>query len=219
MSRVGASVCAFLLSVLASAAAFAQTEPRPIPIFAADARQAMPRFKEDHAIATGLGVTAEDLPTLGLGVVAGAHLYPLRAKAITFGIGAEYLISRARQTRQPTTEGQAEGPTVRTEFSGLSPQVSLNFGHRDGWSYISAGLGWMSLTTEIEATGTAAPDDSSPRSKTINYGGGARWFATKHIAVSLDLRFYAVSPRTATATDRGYPRMTVMVFTGGLGFR
>jgi hypothetical protein len=219
MRRLGAFVCTLLLSVLASGAVFAQTEPGKIPVFAADARLAIPRFKADPTVATGLAVGVETLPTLGLGVVAGAHLYPIRTKAITFGFGAEFLTSRARRTQEPTAEGGAEGPTVRTELSGLSPQVSLNFGHRDGWSYISGGLGWMSLTSDVESTTTISPDVASTRSKTINYGGGARWFATKHIAVSLDLRFYAVSPRTATAADRGYPRMTVMMLTGGLGFR
>ena len=218
MNRVGPLVCAFVLSLLPSGA-FAQTEPGKIPIFAADVRLAFPRFKQDPVVASGLAVAVEDLPTVGLGLVAGAHLYPIRSKVIALGFGAEFLTSRARRTRAATTEGGAEGPTVRTQLSGLAPQVSLNFGHRDGWSYISGGLGSMSLTSEIEATGTTSPDDSSTRSKTINYGGGARWFATKHIAVSLDLRFYAVSPREPTGTDRGYPRMTVMVFTGGIGFR
>ncbi|HEV3484735.1 MAG TPA: hypothetical protein VG106_04965 [Vicinamibacterales bacterium] len=219
MVRVGLFVCAALSFILLPSAASAQTEPGPIPVFAADVRLALPRFKADPAVASVLAVAPTDLPTLGLGFVAGAHIYPLRTKAITFGLGAEFLRSRARRTKPPATEGGVEGPAVRTRLSGVSPQVSFNFGHRDGWSYISGGMGWMSLTSVIETTGPAGADDDAARSKTINYGGGARWFATKHVAVSLDLRFYAVSPRTATATDRGYPRMTVMVFTGGLAFR
>lgn len=218
MVRVGLFVCAVVFILLPSAAS-AQTEPGPIPVFAADVRLALPRFKADATVASVLAVAPTDLPTLGLGFVGGAHIYPLRTKAITFGLGAEILRSRARRTKAPATEGGVEGPTVETRLSGVSPQVSFNFGHRDGWSYISGGMGWMSLTSVIETTGLAGADDDTARSKTINYGGGARWFATKHVAVSLDLRFYAVSPRTATATDRGYPRMTVMVFTGGLAFR
>lgn len=219
MIRFARFVCASLWFVLAPSVLLAQTEPGRIPVFAADVRVALPRFKADPTIASGLAVTVNDLPTMGLGFVAGAHLYPLRTRAMALGIGAEIIRSRGRRTKEPATEGGPEGPTVRTRLAALSPQVSFNFGHRDGWSYISGGMGNASLTSVLEATGTAASGDDSLTSKTINYGGGARWFATKHIAVSLDLRFFAISPRTATATDRGYPRMTVIVFTGGVGFR
>jgi hypothetical protein len=62
------------------------------------------------------------------------------------------------------------------------------------------------------------PDQAS-RSKTINYGGGARWFAKKHLAVSMDLRFYAVNPQLATTTRPGFPRMTLMAFSAGAAIR
>ena len=216
MSRSGVLLCAFVL--LSGGTAAAQVDPKPIPMFAADVRLAIPRFKADPGIASALSVAVPELPTLGLGVVAGAHIYPLRTRRVTFGIGAEILRSRARRTKEPASEGEPEGPTVRTRLDAISPQLSFNFGHRDGWSYISGGLGSAMLTSEIEPA-VAGSAGESPRSKTINYGGGARWFAKKHVAVSLDLRFYAVSPRPATATTAAYPRMTVMVFTGGLGFR
>lgn len=219
MLRFARFVCTFVVCALAPAAVCAQTAPGPIPFFAADVRLAMPRFKADPAVATALSAAVADLPTMGLGIVAGAHIYPLRTRAITFGVGAEILRSRARRTKQPATEGGPEGPTIETSLSGISPQVSFNFGHRDGWSYISGGIGSSSLKSAIEVTAPATADDESVSSRTINYGGGARWFTTRHLAVSLDLRFYAVSPRTATATDRGYPRMTVLVFTGGVAFR
>ena len=35
------------------------------------------------------------------------------------------------------------------------------------------------------------PVDEDPIG-TINYGGGARWFAKKHMAFSLDVRFYEI---------------------------
>ena len=55
--------------------------------------------------------------------------------------------------------------------------------------------------------------------KTINYGGGARWFAKKHVAVAFDVRFYAIDPQEATATRPGYPRMTLMALSGGIAIR
>ena len=39
-----------------------------------------------------------ELPGRGLGVQVGAHLYPLRWRAVTFGIGGELAASRARKT-------------------------------------------------------------------------------------------------------------------------
>ena len=58
------------------------------------------------------------------------------------------------------------------------------------------------------------PDPESG-TKTINYGGGARWFSKKHLAVTFDIRFYAVNPQLATATRPAYPRMTIMTWVGG----
>ena len=216
MIRPWFSVPAFLVVLLPTLAA-AQTGPEPIPRFAADVRVSFPRYDADPTVASTLAVTVEDLPTRGLGLVGGAHLYLLRTRALTFGVGAEIMRSRGARTRPPAEEGGQEGPSVETRLSAFSPQLSFNFGHRNGWSYISGGLGSATLVSEVLVEGATEAD--SPTSRTINYGGGARWFTSKHLAVSLDLRFYAVSPRTATATTSGYPRMTVMVFSGGIAFR
>ena len=101
-------------------------------------------------------------------------------------------------------------------LTALSPQVSLNFGKRDGWSYLSGGIGWASLTTEFD---DMPFEDPASRPRAINYGGGARWFAKKHLAFSLDLRFYAISPQEATVERPAVPRMTVMVFSAGISAR
>ena len=85
---------------------------------------------------------------------------------------------------------------MNSRFAAISPQVSFNFGARDGWSYISGGIGWSTFTAERQDE--PLPDPES-RIKTINYGGGARWFAKKHLAVSMDLRFYAVNPQLPTS--------------------
>ena len=196
-------------------ATLAQTR-EPIGRFVADARVALPRYKADPNIATSIGVGTLNLPTRGLGLVGGVHLYPLRMGVVTLGLGGEVLVSRASRALEPTTEGGEEGPTVRTQFSALSPQISLNFGSRRGWSYLSGGLGWSDLTTEREDDPVAEPES---RAKTINYGGGARWFAKQHLAFSLDLRFYAISPQDATTGRPAYPRMTLMVFSGGVSFK
>ena len=36
------------------------------------------------------------------------------------------------------------------------PQLSINFGHKLGWSYLSAGYGATKVTSSIDAVGTDA---------------------------------------------------------------
>jgi Outer membrane protein beta-barrel domain len=209
------------LSVISSlpAKAFAQdTQPEDLPIgrYVADARVHFPKFKQDPAISGALGVATDNLPTRGFGFVVGAHVYPLRLGIMTLGLGGEISKAGRDNTKNTGTEAAPVDVTVNTSFSAVSPQLSFNFGARDGWSYISGGLGWSNLTTERNDHPLPPPEKGI---KTINYGGGARWFFKKHLAVNFDIRFYAVNPQLATATRPGYPRMTIMSFCGGLSVR
>ena len=194
---------------------------KPVPRFAADARGTLGRFKADAGIASSVGIAQADLPTRGWGLAGGAHVYPLRTGKVTFGLGAELLVSRGSR-RPPTVKDPAATteppklPAARTHFSAVSPQLSFNFGGRNGWSYISGGLGWATFYID---TGDKPPTGTHPRAKSLNYGGGARWFTKKHLAFSMDLRFYAISPQEATATTPTMPRTRNMVFSAGLGFR
>jgi hypothetical protein len=105
---------------------------------------------------------------------------------------------------------------VRTHFSAVSPQLSFNFGKRDGWSYVSGGLGRATFFLD---QADQATDVIHGHTKSLNYGGGARWFTKKHVAFAFDLRWYALSPRPATDTSPAFPRTKNMVFTAGVGFR
>jgi hypothetical protein len=190
----------------------------PIGRYVADARITWARFKEDPAIASAVGVSTANLPTRGLGFVFGAHWYPLRGARIALGIGGEFLIAQDTRTLEPApanTEDAEEGPTVETTLSSFSPQLSLNFGKKDGWSYVSGGMGSGTFTAQ-------RLDDlagQGSRARTINYGGGARWFTSRHLAVSVDLRFYSVSAQPPTATRPAYPKIKVMVISGGIALR
>jgi hypothetical protein len=55
--------------------------------------------------------------------------------------------------------------------------------------------------------------------KIINYGGGARWFVNQHVAVSLDLRFYAVNSQDASLGRPAYPSMTILAINAGIGLK
>lgn len=214
-----------LLGALLLPPAAAAQDPVPPPLledpigpFVVDARATLARFKALPALAEALDREATDLPTRGLGLVAGGHYYPLRSRTWALGVGGELLLrARGSRTVPATTEDGPDGPTVVTRMTAVSPQLSLNFGRRTGYSYVSGGIGWASLTTEIQDT--AAVDAETTRRQSINYGGGARWFTKKHLAFSLDLRFYAVRPQEETVGRPGVPRMTVMIFSAGIAAR
>ncbi len=211
---IGLRVLAGCVVMLLSAGPAAAQAVEPIGLFAADARIAFPGFKQTEGVADALGVQTLDLPNRGLGLVFGAHLYPLRRGAVTLGIGGEVMSSRRGSTQEK--DDQTTGPTVITRFSSASPQISLNFGSKQGWSYISGGVGVGRLSTELESS---TPTTSADRIQVINYGGGARWFTNRHTAVSLDLRFYAVNPQEATAGYPAQPRQTIVTFGVGVGFK
>lgn len=189
----------------------------PIGPFVVDARAVLARFKALPVVAAELGVEADDLPTRGLGLVVGGHFYPLRSRGWALGVGGELLLTaRGSRTIAAVAEDGPDGPTVLSRMTAVSPQVSLNFGRREGYSYVSGGLGWATFTTELQDSPVG---EAATRPRTINYGGGARWFTKKHLAFTLDLRFYAVRPQEPTTDRPGLPRMTVMVFSAGIAGR
>jgi hypothetical protein len=211
-----AALVACALLPISAAAQDVPAEKLPIGRYVVDARMTFPKFKQDVAIADAIGVGVLNLPTRGFGLVAGAHWYPARIGFVTLGIGGEWVRARRSRTLNTGTEAAPVPVTTNSRFSTLSPQISFNFGSRDGYSYISGGIGRANYTAERADHPLPDPESGS---KTINYGGGARWFAKKHLAVSVDVRFYAVNPQLATAVRPGYPRMTLMSMNAGVAIR
>ena len=204
-----------MASLIPAADAIAQPTAGPIPRFAVDARGSLARFKQDTAVASALQVDSTNLPTFGLGVTVGGHVYVLRTRKITIGLGGEMVLARDSSTVN-VEAGAEEGPTVTTKLSGFAPQISFNFGRDEGWSYISGGLGTARMTTE--RSDLTVPGTPS-RTKMLNYGGGARFFNTPHLAFTFDIRFYSISAREATTTVPGYPRAKFMVLSAGVAFK
>jgi hypothetical protein len=152
----------------------------------------------------------------GGGGEVGAHGYLFRWKAVTFGVGASVHTSAGQRTpATPKGATTPPGPTVKTRFQAVTPQLSLNFGHRMGWSYISGGIG--------RAKFRAWRDDLTPEegesTRALNYGGGARWFMNNHVAFSVDFRFYALNPVEPSTQGAGHPRMTFGVGSVGISLR
>lgn len=181
-----------------------------------DARGSLPFYPRTDQIATPRETTQDQLPRYGFGAEFGAHVFPFRWKLVTFGFGASYHLSRGSRT-PPTPDGETEpsGPTVETRFEAFAPQVSLNFGHRMGWSTLSAGYG----TAKYRAWRADLTEDQGQRTGAINFGGGARWFLNERLAVSLDLRFHRLGAQPQDATSYGHPSMQLIVLNAGVAFR
>lgn len=209
---------ASLLFCLAIAVPAAAQQKEPIGPFVIDLRGAFARHKAEPSVATDLGVPATNLPTRTLGLVGGIHSYPLRSRKVTLGIGGNLVMARGSNSldRDTVVEPPLEAATVRRHFTTFSPEISLNFGHRNGWSYISGGMfGRSKLYLERED----APASDAPYRNTINYGGGARWFITGHLAFAVDFRWYSVAEQLASAGNVAQPRTTLLVLSGGIAIR
>ena len=210
---------AALLFCLALAAPAAAQQKEPIGPFVLDLRGAFGRHKAEPSVATDLGVSAANLPTRTLGLVGGIHVYPLRSRRVTLGLGGNVVIARGSKSLEIVEDAGDEpvqGPAVRRHFTTFSPEISLNFGHRNGWSYISGGMfGRSKLYLEREQT----PVSGAPYRQTINYGGGARWFTRDHLAFSVDFRWYSVAEQVASTGIVAQPRTTLLVLSGGISIR
>src|SRR5690349_7516752 len=101
MSRAGRILLAIAALAAAAQPASAQAPPSRIPWFVLDLHGTFTRFPDTPALAASRGLQSLELPGGGFGVDAALHLYPLRWKAITFGIGAQVTAARAHQQPDP----------------------------------------------------------------------------------------------------------------------
>jgi hypothetical protein len=138
-----------------------------------------------------------ELPGEGFGLDVALHMYPLKWKVITFGLGCGLMVGRSSQTPDANTIALATQsslpiPRPATEtLKSFTPQISFNFGNGYGWSYISGGVG-QSMWAVTPAGQEGFVTDTEPLT-TFNYGGGARWFMKRHVGFSLDVRIYSIS--------------------------
>ncbi len=106
------------------------------------------------------------------------------------------------------------GTVYNRRLSSVSAQLSMNFGHPLGWSYITLGYGPTSFQSYLA---TLQPDGL--RDATLNYGGGARWFNFDHLAFTVDLRFYATNPAMASPNTAARSRHKVFVMSAGISIK
>ena len=230
---------AFLLATTVSGVAAQDDEP--IGRYVVDFRGSTINLGRNDELARVRRLRANQLPARGIAVDLGGHFYFLRLGPVTFGLGASFLSTVAHQ---PVVEPMPEDPTpggfppftpqepmpddeeeemepiieglpVTSRFTAISPQITFNFGHRNGWSYLGGGLGTSRLNVYPQQPTTPVQRGS----RTLNYGGGARWFLTPNVALSVDLRFYAISPIEQLGEQPGSPRMTLMAANVGVSVR
>jgi hypothetical protein len=211
-SRPIAVLCV-LAAVLGGARRAGAQELPPIPRLVVDVHGTFPAFPADPNLAVSRGLDPGELPGRGLGGDIAVHVYPFKYRAVTFGIGGRVITSRAHRTQDQTSTLRP----VTERFTYLGPQLSFNFGTGAGWSYISGGIAASKWSVVPDGSIAQPPDEE--RLRTIDYGGGARWFAKPHLAFSFDLRFYAINPSSPTLVLPGGPRTTMMVFGAGISVK
>ena len=201
-----------------SSPALAQDPPPPFPWVVVDVHGSFPRFpSDDPDLALSRNMNVAELPGTGLGAQFGVHIYPIRTKIVTIGLGGELAIGHSSQTPAPATTSTTTPLRPSEEhLTSLSPQLSLNFGNGSGWSYLSAGLGASTWSLSTPDLGDYPPN--SDRLKTFNYGGGARWFVKPHLAFSFDVRFYSISPGFAYIFP-GTPHTSILIIAAGMSLK
>jgi hypothetical protein len=217
MNRVVVLLATAAICGAAGRPAQAQDDPPPIGRFVVDLHGIVPRFGDDPELAASRGITQVELPGTGLGLSAGGHLYFAKVSGVTLGAGGELAVGRSG-TAPDTVPGQVSTLRAVTEtLTAMSSQLSLNFGNGNGWSYLSGGVG---LTTwAIVPAGAARLPVDDQRRRTVNYGGGARWFAKKRLAFSLDVRFYEIAAGEGQFALPASPRTKLLVIGAGISVR
>ena len=200
-----------VVAVLAAAPAAGQTpSPAPGP-YVVDVRAATSGVPNDVSFYPAL--TTEFVPARGFGLDLGGHVYVFTIGPARVGLGAAVMLIRSSATVPVSTEDPPQVERLILNLRTVAPQVSFNFGSRDGWSYLSAGLGVAHVTTRTEQFAEGQRESGQLRS--INFGGGARWFITERLAFGFDVRAH----KLAASASSGTPAMTMMAINAGLSLR
>lgn len=218
MTRV---VAAALFLALASPAVAQEREP--LPWFAVDL----------HAASVGLPTAEGWIPAVGAdtpipdrawGWSGAVTAYPVRAGIFTFGVGIAVSTAQGKGDSIDQVAGSADDaipvPIVRTQVTNVLPQVSINLGHKLGWSYLSAGLGRTKVDSSADAVGLT-PQVVVPAAwnQALNFGGGARWFMKRRFGAGFDVRFVKLGSRGASGVLPSARRTQMITFSAGISIQ
>jgi hypothetical protein len=151
------------------------------------------------------------VPKRSLGFDVGAHVYRGTLGPAHLGFGVDLVKSRGTVSTTPVvapvgaTSGTSSsssgtgtaGPVdVVTHFTGIAPQISFNFGGRNGWSYLGGGVGMGTFSSAITqdrsgpAAGRVTLTNDGQWARSVNIGAGARWFTSDRLAFTFDARIH-----------------------------
>ena len=192
-----------------AAPATAQTR-EPLPWFAIDLHAASLGLPTAEGWIPDVPATAA-VPDRAWGVSGAATVYPLRLGIFTFGLGAAWSSGKGKSDVPPI---------VRTGVVHILPQLSMNFGHKFGWSYLSAGVGRSRVDSSADAV-AATPQIIVPAAwnQALNFGGGARWFMRERLGAGFDVRFVKLGSRAATAALPSARRTQMITFSAGISIQ
>ena len=219
MSRIAIGLAMVLIAAIPASA----QEREPLPWFAIDL----------HAASVGLP-TAEGwipvpvigdtpLPGRAFGASAAVTAYPFKLGIMTFGFGAAIASTKGKGEALTITTGSGSNavsvvtPVFRTQALHVVPQVSINFGHKLGWSYLSAGVGTSRIAASADASPTT-PQVTLPESwnQALNFGGGARWFMKRRLGAGFDVRFIKLGSRAESGDIPSARRTQMVTFSAGI---
>ena len=147
-------------------------------------------------VATELGVETANLPIEELRPRRRRACLPASRRQGHASASAANVVARARQPharrrRRGRRARRRRARPSRRHFTAFSPEVSLNFGHRNGWSYISGGMfGRAKLYADRREDRRATTRRRARRSTTAAAPAGS---PTSHVAFSVDFRWYSVA--------------------------
>src|SRR5687767_14595674 len=225
LARSGRWPGLLLLFLLVCETATAQTRER-LPWFAVDLHVASVGLPtaEGWIPVPVLGDTP--LPGRGFGASGGITAYPFKLGIATFGVGVAISAGKGKGEALTITTGSGSEavttvtPVFRTQALNIIPQLSINFGHKLGWSYLSAGVGTTRIGASADATATLPavllPDSWN---QALNFGGGARWFMKPRVGASFDVRFIKLGSRAAAGDVPSARRTQMITFSAGVSIQ
>lgn len=216
-----------VLLVMVSAA-WAQRPPGPPGPYVFDVRGVVIGLPTSPSFYPALRANAI-VPARAFGVDVGGHLLFASLGPARLGAGVNLLLTRGTSL------------DAVASLRVVAPQASVNFGHANGWSYLSAGIGRGRLHGRLAsgATGAATLGGSASGSSGVaagetglvrnedvragmgvwNVGGGARWYRSRRMAVGFDIRFHKLGQGTVEGTQQVTPGSTAVAVSAGVSLR
>ena len=160
----------------ASAGIAAAQEPAPIPLFVVDLHGTTTAFPDDPQLAASRGLAQAELPGRGFGGDVAVHVFPFRYRAVTFGLGGR-LTSIRLQRKSGCAVGTVDSAAGNRAIhvSRAAALVQLRHGVRVELLERRHRRVRRGRCRRWPPAGGAGQE----RLKTIDYGGGARWFASR----------------------------------------